>query len=315
MEQDAPLPPFRTRIEVLFAARADKAVILRRGPRTHYQLIAWDLRSDTFTCGQWMKGLIRLCDLSLDGRMLIYWAAQYHPSAVERRLRIRSRGEGQRHGADYDPLKGGSAMAAKRLVRRGRKVPRYLREAAGLIPSGQRAQENTGTWTAVSPVPYFSALAIWPAFGHWTGGGIFAGDSRIVVFEPEDRMVPVVTVPIPERVHIQSAWSLVRSELARAAQDPLYDFDTRIRQRPPDIQARCDELAAALKRDGLRTIEWVHERGRDVLFAADGAIYRVPGGRALAPEAYVCAARKLIDLAPMRFELMRAPPEAMRWQP
>lgn len=80
-------------------------------------------------------------------------------------------------------------------------MPRYLRPPAPDITP----RENTGTWTAISTVPYFTALAHWPAYGHWTGGGLFAGSNRIVLFEPQDRMVPVVNVPIPTRLLIQSA--------------------------------------------------------------------------------------------------------------
>ena len=67
----------RTRLNVLFAAAAPRAVILRRGPRTHWRLITWDLRKDIFTPGQWMVGLVRLCDLSPFGDKIIYWAAQH----------------------------------------------------------------------------------------------------------------------------------------------------------------------------------------------------------------------------------------------
>lgn len=65
-------------LKVLFAAKAPKAVILRRGPRSHFHMIAWDVETDTFHRGQWMRGLVRLCDLSPDGTKLLYWAAQYH---------------------------------------------------------------------------------------------------------------------------------------------------------------------------------------------------------------------------------------------
>jgi hypothetical protein len=44
--------PYRTRTSVLFAADAPKAVILRRGPRTHYHLIAWDTATDTSEPGE-----------------------------------------------------------------------------------------------------------------------------------------------------------------------------------------------------------------------------------------------------------------------
>ncbi len=306
MDQDSHPPPFRTRLEVLFAERARKAVILRRGPKTHYRLIAWDLATDSFTCGQWMKGLIRLCDLAPNGRTLIYWAAQYHPGAADRRRRVSADGV-------YNSMRAGTANEAARLMRRGRKVPRYLRSAGAIAT--QRPHENTGTWTAISTVPYFTALALWPAFGHWTGGGVFVGDSHIVLFEPQSRMAPAVTVPIPTRLCIQSASTVVGlgARMKRSAHAPAFVFNTSARQRPPDKQAFCDELETALKKGGLRTIEWAHAIDKDVLFAADGGVYRVPKGTAMTPQDYLDAARKLIDLSDMKFELMRAPPESMRW--
>ena len=306
MDHDPGPPPFRTRIEVLFAEQAHRAVILRRGPKTHYRLIAWDLATDSFTCGQWMKGLVRLCDLSPNGRTLIYWAAQYHPGAADRRRHASASGT-------YNSMRAGTANEAAKLTRRGRKVPRYLRSAGATVTG--RPHENMGTWTAISTVPYFTALALWPAFGHWTGGGAFVGDSHIVLFEPQSRMTPAVTVPIPTRVCIQSASTVVglRARMKRSAHAPVFVFNTSARQRPPDKQAFCDELEVAFKEGGLRTIEWAHAVDKDVLFAADGAIYRVPNGAAMAPQDYVAAARKLIDLSDMTFELMRAPPESMRW--
>jgi len=299
-------PPYRTRLDVLFAARGEKAVILRRGPKTHYSPIAWDLTTDRFTLGQWMKGLVRLFDLSPDGRTLIYWAAQYHPGAADRRRRASASGT-------FNPMRAGTAEAAAKLLRQGRKVPSYLRPPSATAT--QLPQENMGTWTAISTVPYFTALAIWPAFGHWSGGGVFVGDSHIVLFEPQNRMTPAATVPIPIRVCIQSASTVVGlgAQMERSAHAPRFVYNTSALRRPPEIQAFSDELEAALKGDGLRTIEWVHAIDKDVLFAADGAIYRVPKGVALAPREYLAAARKLIDLSTMKFELMRAPPEAMRW--
>ena len=95
--------PYRTRLEIVFAASAPKAVILRRGPRRHYHLIAWDLKSNTFTHGQWMKGAVRLCDLSPSGDKLLYWAAQYHASQPEHKRVGRLREEGEEPVA-YEPI-------------------------------------------------------------------------------------------------------------------------------------------------------------------------------------------------------------------
>lgn len=54
-------------------------MVFRRGPARRVLLIDWDLRSDTFRQGQWLKGRIyeRRCDLSPDGDFLLYFAAKY----------------------------------------------------------------------------------------------------------------------------------------------------------------------------------------------------------------------------------------------
>jgi len=66
--------PCRTRTSVLFAVEAPRAVVLRSGPRTHYRLVVWNTQDDTFEPGQWLKGNVRLCDLSPKGTVLIYFA-------------------------------------------------------------------------------------------------------------------------------------------------------------------------------------------------------------------------------------------------
>ncbi len=60
-------------------ARTGKAVLLRRGPSNHVRMILWDMKKDRFTPGQWLKKRVyeRRCDLSPDGRLFIYFAADY----------------------------------------------------------------------------------------------------------------------------------------------------------------------------------------------------------------------------------------------
>ena len=52
------------------------AVVIRRGPSRHTAFIGWDRKTDEFKMGQWLGGRIyeRRCDLSPDGRHLIYFA-------------------------------------------------------------------------------------------------------------------------------------------------------------------------------------------------------------------------------------------------
>ncbi len=68
------IPP---RLHVLLARESETAVVFRRGPSRHMAVYAWDRSDDTVRVGQWLKGRIyeRRCDLSPDGRHLIYFAA------------------------------------------------------------------------------------------------------------------------------------------------------------------------------------------------------------------------------------------------
>ena len=64
------------RLHVLLASESSTAVVIRRGPTRHTAIIGWDRKTDNFNVGQWLNGRIyeRRCDLSPDGRHLIYFA-------------------------------------------------------------------------------------------------------------------------------------------------------------------------------------------------------------------------------------------------
>src|SRR5262245_55728534 len=132
------VPSYRVRTSVLFAAEVPRAVILRRGPRTHYRLILWNTADDTFTPGQWMKGNVMLCDLSPSGQRLIYFAEQYHRHSVARSSR-----------SPYDPLASRVVRDPRLQVKRGRKLPRYVRDAFD-YPHGSPPRAERGSWTAIS---------------------------------------------------------------------------------------------------------------------------------------------------------------------
>jgi hypothetical protein len=133
--------PYRTRTSVLFAAGAPKAVILRRGPRTHYHLIAWDLARDTFEHGQWMRGNVMLCDLSPRGDKLLYFAEQY-VKPLARSLQGR-----------YEPLKQQPVRKTPRKGRQHRRTPRYLRPPGTSSSSGApRELRTAGPPSARHPI-------------------------------------------------------------------------------------------------------------------------------------------------------------------
>lgn len=67
---------FAPRIHVLLARDARTGVVIRRGPSKSVATMLWDRKRDVFHMGQWLKGRIyeRRCDLSPDGKYLIYFA-------------------------------------------------------------------------------------------------------------------------------------------------------------------------------------------------------------------------------------------------
>lgn len=67
------------RLYVIVPRAGHSAVVFRRGPSKQVQLIRWDMYSDNFEPGQWLKGRIyeRRADLSPSGDRLIYFAANY----------------------------------------------------------------------------------------------------------------------------------------------------------------------------------------------------------------------------------------------
>ncbi len=71
MAQPVELP---TQIHVVLARQAAVGVVFRRGPSQRVCTLLWDLQTDKFTMGQWLKARIieREADLSPDGKYLIY---------------------------------------------------------------------------------------------------------------------------------------------------------------------------------------------------------------------------------------------------
>lgn len=67
---------FPARLHVILAREAPVGIVLRRGPSKRVCTLHWNLKDDTFTLGQWLKGRIyeRRSDLSPDGRHFLYFA-------------------------------------------------------------------------------------------------------------------------------------------------------------------------------------------------------------------------------------------------
>ena len=310
---DISTPPYRTRLWVLFASQAHRAVVLRRGPRKHYRLSLWDTRTDDFTHGQWMRGTLTLCDLSPKGDMLLYAAQQYG-----RRIAW-DHGMGlapTESGLSYEPLHAKPARRPGRPKRPHRKVPRYLRTPTSAQAAlNAQLRDNEGVWTAVSTPPYFSALAIWPSLGPWTGGGWFSGAHDIVIREAEDGLIPKLNVPWPRSIRVRGA---TREDGFRRHPSPFSatrPYDPNTPAAPWSMDAPLGEtVTARLISEGARWVEWCHpEPNGDLLFACDGCIHRLTDWRGPDHAGLLREARCLADFRTMRFTRMAPPPEAMRW--
>jgi hypothetical protein len=74
------------RLYVLVAAKADVALVLRRGPSDWWHLLHWDLAGLTLTPGAWFHGDLyaRRCDISPDGRLYPFCAHNAGPTFREK---------------------------------------------------------------------------------------------------------------------------------------------------------------------------------------------------------------------------------------
>jgi hypothetical protein len=67
------------RVDGVVARDAPVAVIFRRGPSRWTAVVPWHLETDEVTVGDWLRGRLysRRCDLSPDGGLLVYFAANF----------------------------------------------------------------------------------------------------------------------------------------------------------------------------------------------------------------------------------------------
>ena len=290
------------RVFVLLARNANVGVVFRRGPSKQVLLLRWDLESDSFEAGQWLKARIyeRRCDLSPNGERLVYFAASYR----------------------------------------------------GPLP--------LQTWTAVSRPPYFTALALWPKGDAWGGGGLFSGESHLLLNHPASQMALADGFAVPRKVRIGTLPNAGRGEDSpifeeRSRRDgcEVLQRGTRLEQRktarlwikydPPKIWSKPHPLRSVRCRllrctEGIKEVDgpWYLtsyrlDEGRDgdgrdigradwadwcpdgdLLFAKEGKLFRI----AMTSRARFdvkAPARELVDLSPLTFVQRQAPVEAKAW--
>ncbi len=169
------------RLHVILAREAPKAVVFRRGPSGQVCTLGWDLETDTFTLGQWLKGRIYeyRSDLSPDGEHMIYFATDFRrpDTILEYTEKLRADAFGPRP-EQYDDF--------------NRQMQEIRRDHADELERFAASPEaSSPSWTAISRAPYLKALDLWFNGTAWNGGGLFLDNRKVWLNTP----APGIVIP------------------------------------------------------------------------------------------------------------------------
>ncbi|MEM9695075.1 MAG: hypothetical protein AAGA56_21210, partial [Myxococcota bacterium] len=137
---------------------------------------------------------------------------------------------------------------------------RIYPERCGLSPNGEllvyfcgKFRGEVPTFTAICRPPYFTALALWPGFGTWGGGGFFPSDREVVLNTPAaegpldpQALAPGLTVSHRAPREDEVAWPLIEKGSASSpiSHSRAERGELRYRYRKPWRYARrCPDLA------------------------------------------------------------------------
>ncbi len=289
----------QVRIDAILARKAPVGIIFRRGPSKQVLLIRWDLTNDRFECGQWLKGRIyeRRCDLSPEGDLLLYFAAQHREpyrswSAISRppfltALALWPKG---------DCWGGGGHFITSRRIQLDHRPAEMALAPEFSLPSWLTigAFGNCPGWGEDDP--------IWAERLKRDGWTLISSPART----KDDRGAkvwleydPPITWRKPNPVWPQR-YSLEMSIVGMKERNgPWYLVEHSIIREDDHL-------------DKIGRSDWADwGTSGDLLFAMDGYLYRLPGkqGR-LAP---LEEALQIGDFTGLVFESREAPPEARRW--
>ena len=196
------------RIHAILPRKGNKAVVFRRGPASCVAVIGWDLATDTFKVGQWLRGRIYpfRCDLSPDGEYLLYFAARYSTvNPVEKFVNDKVI---ERIG---EPFYGSIRSYEKYFQQQEKEEEAIRKEFAREIQKIRNGCNYTDrSWTVISRAPYLKALDLWFNGSGWNGGGKFIDDKTVWINKPlphrgehlhhiqSRRFKEVAAPPVPE---------------------------------------------------------------------------------------------------------------------
>ena len=172
------------RLHAILAREAAKAVVFRRGPSGQVCTLGWDLETDTFAMGQWLKGRIYeyRSDLSPDGEFMIYFAADYrHPDTIQQyaeKLREEEFGPIDTKSPDWEGI-------SRRVKEHSRQMEEINRTKSDELDKFAATPEASApSWTAISRAPYLKALDLWFNGTAWNGGGLFLNKNKVWLNAP-----------------------------------------------------------------------------------------------------------------------------------
>ena len=289
----------QVRLYALLAREAPFGVVFRRGPSKSVLLIGWNTANDTFQPGQWLKGRIyeRRCDLSPQGNLLVYFAANYQKphyswTALSRppfltALAMWPKGDGWGGG--------GLFLSRTRLALNHRDGE--LKLADGLsIPKWLKVEQfgQRPGWGEDEPI-HFERLERdgWVLVDFPTKTKDDFGAKVWWEFSPPIRW----RKPNPKW---PKRYSLEMSIIGIKEKDgPWYLIEHSVKR---------DEDRA----DNIGRSDWADwSQSGDLLFAMNGCIYRAPcqEGVLVALEEAI----KIADFSNLRFEPIESPSEFRRW--
>jgi len=263
----------RARLFVALSQNKTSNIVLRRGPANQVAVFGWNRKTDTFKLGQWLKGRIyeHRLDISPDGKHIIYLA----------------------------------------LGRRGK------------------------TWTAISRAPYLKALDFYPWLGTWGGGGIFhtsgsytlhghgnGDDIRLESGLEVSKFTSLLTNKndeITSLYHlrlIRDGWCDVSAKNAYGRYVEMFEKQvsehwtlrkTLVTEGRQNRSMECEELELINADQNLLVDlpdwEWAEVDGRQLLWAANGCLYRGE----VAPDGNIVKQKELHNFNAYTFEEKIAP--------
>ena len=295
----------------LIARDARVAVLFRRGPSRRVRLILWNLETDRLEPGQWFRGRVyeRRCDLSPDGKHLIYFAASFRKpyyswTAISRppyftALALWPKGD----------CWGGGGLFSKRNIQLNHRpsppkdssTPDEMKLAEGFRLGKAHSIEPLGEqsgwgeddpirikrmirdgWVWVSGAHYPSARRPKGSFSFWNDKPFVA---QKVLGASNGTLPRILQLVMHGHGEKNGPWNVETAEIIDHEGHVLHDFGR---------------------------VDWIDkDQNGDVIYAQDGCVYRLTDAAEAAPSSF--APKLVADLRSMAFSVIQTPSFAKTW--